>query len=80
MKISAEAQKGLATRRAAIACKAKQCKMYPLDDGYREELSRLRADYAEANIEAHVNAVVASSPPLSPEQQQRLRTLLGGGQ
>lgn len=65
----------LAQLRAGIARAAKEVRHNPADEMARTHLSRLRADYAEAQITDYVAKIVAEAPPLNDEQRRRLRDL-----
>jgi len=44
-----------------------------------EEFATLRRDLTAAKLERHVREVVATAPPLTDEQRNRLAALLTGG-
>ena len=47
--------------------------------GTPDEVAAARRDHAAASIADHIARVVADAPPLTPEQRERLASLLQGG-
>src|SRR4051812_12092195 len=68
----------LAVKRAAVAVAAQQVKNHPHDEDARRRLEDLRRDYAASKIEDHIRKVVASAPPLTIQQRNKLALLLHG--
>jgi hypothetical protein len=66
----------MAQRRAEIARAQKDVRRNPSDGAARARVRELKAEYAERQIENYVQAVVASAPPLSAEQLERIAILL----
>jgi hypothetical protein len=44
--------------------------------GDHEAIAAARGELAAANLEKHIRDIIAAAPPLTPEQADRLRSLL----
>lgn len=71
-----EDEQSLARLRAAIASASKVAKLNPGDDQFKVNVRTLRSEYAEKMLANRIKKVVATAPPLTPEQRDRLATLL----
>lgn len=68
----------LSQQRSRVGNAAKTHKAQATDDT-RRSLDEARRALAEEKIRAFVEQTVASAPPLTPEQRDRLALLLRGG-
>lgn len=66
----------LAAQRAALARAVRKAKT---DPDSAAAVVELRADYAAARLEDFIRRTVATAPPLSQVQRERLAMLLRGG-
>jgi hypothetical protein len=72
-------EKTLAQRRADLARAARQVVRHPGDVDRAERATDLRRDYAAEKLATYVAEVVASAPALTPEQRDRIASLLRAG-
>lgn len=49
------------------------------DSSDRAEVQRIRSEYTEAHLAAHIDRVVSKAPPLTDEQVDRLAAILRRG-
>ncbi len=64
--------------RASLASNEAKLKRDPHDDGTRDRVETLRAQYRALALEDHIREAVAQAPPLTNEQREKLALLLRG--
>ena len=64
---------------AEVMRASKDVRRNPLDESARNNVERLRARFAAKKIENYVEKTLATAPPLSPEQRERLMQVVQHG-
>jgi len=66
----------LVNRRTAVARASRQVRRLPHDAEAQDQLTRTRAELAEAKLADYIRRTVDAAPPLSADQRARLALLL----